>query len=40
MWLDALGLALVLLRISIPDWCCLRWFLAFLPHVIYRNMQG
>jgi hypothetical protein len=40
MWLDALGIALVLLGVSILNWCWLRRFLVSLLHVIYRNMQG
>jgi hypothetical protein len=37
MWLDTPGLALVLLGVSVFDWCWLRQFLASLLHVIYRN---
>jgi hypothetical protein len=40
MWLDALGLALVLLRVSVFDECWLQPFLASLLYVIYRNTQG
>jgi hypothetical protein len=39
MWLDAPGLALFLLRVSVLDWCWLWRFLASLHHVIYRNTQ-
>jgi hypothetical protein len=39
MWLDASGLALVLLGVSVLDWCWFRQFLVFLLHVIHRNMQ-
>jgi hypothetical protein len=39
MWLDASGLALVLLRVSVFDCCWLQWFLVFLLHGIYRNRQ-
>jgi hypothetical protein len=38
MWLDAPGVALVLLRVSVIDWCWLHRFLMSLLHVIYRNM--
>jgi hypothetical protein len=34
MWLDAPGLALVLLGVSVLDWCWLRRFLTTLLHVI------
>jgi hypothetical protein len=37
MWLDALGLALVLLGVSVLDWCWLRRFLACWLHVVYRK---
>jgi hypothetical protein len=37
MWLDAPGLALVLLRVSVINWCWLRRFLASLLDMIYRN---
>jgi hypothetical protein len=40
MWYDALGLAMVLLRVSVFDWCWLQWFLVSLLHVIYHNTQG
>jgi hypothetical protein len=40
MWLDAPGLALFLLGVSVFDWCWLRWFLTSLLHVIYRSTQG
>jgi hypothetical protein len=36
-WLDALGLALVLLAVSALDWCWLRQFLASLLRVVYRK---
>jgi hypothetical protein len=39
MWVDAPGLAMVLLGVSVFDWCCLWWFLAFLLHGIYRSRQ-
>jgi hypothetical protein len=39
LWLDAPGLALVLLVVSGLDWCWLRWFRASLLCVIYRKMQ-
>jgi hypothetical protein len=39
MLLDAPGLALVLLGVSVFDWCWLRWFLAFLFHGIYHSRQ-
>jgi hypothetical protein len=32
MWLDALELVLVLLEVSVLDWCWLRWFLVSLLH--------
>jgi hypothetical protein len=37
MWLDALGLDLVLLGVSMLDWCWLRQFLASWLHVVYRK---
>jgi uncharacterized membrane protein YuzA (DUF378 family) len=37
MWLDALGLALVLLVVSALNWCWLWWFRASLLRVIYRK---
>jgi hypothetical protein len=37
MWLDALGLALVLLRVSVLDWCWLQRFLTFWLHVVYHK---
>jgi hypothetical protein len=40
MWLDALMLALVLLRVRVLDWCWLHRFLASLLRVICRNMEG
>jgi hypothetical protein len=40
MWLDTPGLALVLLRVSVLNWCCLRRFLVSLLHVIYHNTKG
>jgi hypothetical protein len=40
MGLDALWLALVLLEVSVLDWCWLWWFLASLLPMIYRNTQG
>jgi hypothetical protein len=40
MWLDVLGLALVLLVVSVLDWCWLRWFRASLLHVIYHKYAG
>jgi hypothetical protein len=36
----ALGLALVLFRVSVLEWCSLRRFLTSLLHVIYHNTQG
>jgi hypothetical protein len=39
MWLDGLGLALVLLGVSGLDWCLLRRFLMFLLHGIYHSRQ-
>jgi hypothetical protein len=37
LWLDAPGLALVLLIVSALDWCWLWWFHASWLHVIYRK---
>jgi hypothetical protein len=37
LWLDAPGLALVLLIVSALDWCWLRWLRAFLLDEIYHN---
>jgi hypothetical protein len=37
MWLDAPGLALVLLGVSVLDWCLLRRTLAPWLHVVYRK---
>jgi hypothetical protein len=36
-WLDAPGLALLLLRVSALDLCWLRWLLTSLLHVVYRK---
>jgi hypothetical protein len=37
MWLNAPGLALVLLGVSVFDWCWLQRFLVYLLYVIYHN---
>jgi hypothetical protein len=37
MWLDVPELALVLLGVSVLDWCCLRRFLASWLHVVYHK---
>jgi hypothetical protein len=37
MWLDAPGLALVLLVVSALDWCWLWWLCAYMFRVIYRK---
>jgi hypothetical protein len=36
-WLDTLGLALVLLIVTVLNWCWLWWFLTSLLHVAYHN---
>jgi hypothetical protein len=37
LWLDAWGLALILLVVSALDWCWLRWLHASMLRVIYHK---